>query len=267
MKTAKTLFASLAVGLSLTALPTFVNANGVVTDQVNHLKEHLNEYNEEVQWLVEKYDGVVTTYEKKGKQTDTQQLIDYWEEVNFHSAIETQYIPIYATIWQGIYGMKTAIEEGADIATLRAEQSKLNQALWQALGAVKVAAHYQDKGVIAKVQTTEQEPTTAPAVIDDIEKRLDKVVAKYAEQLTEVATTMVHDAYLQRFEGIEGALIEQDADLVEDLEKDFNVTLPQALDGKTSVDKVRNIVDTMKNKLAKARQLLVEAEQNRKDVF
>ena len=85
--------------------------------------------------------------------------------------------------------------------------------------------------------------------------------------MPEAATSIVHDTYLHRFEGVEGALIEQDAALVEDLEKDFNVTLPKALEGKSSVDDVRKVVESMQVKLDKAKSLLEEAEKKRKDVF
>ncbi|MBU3021694.1 hypothetical protein [Aestuariibacter sp. A3R04] len=241
-------------------------ANGVITEQVNNLHAHLDEYNEEVHWLTGKFGAVVDTYEKQGK-ADTNVMIEYWEEVDFHSAIETQYVPVYASIWQGIYGVKQAIDKGAKIDVVRKEQMKLNQALWQGLGAVKLASQYQKKGLIAKVKTTEVEPTTGPEVVEDIKKRLDRVVAKYAEQLSEVATTLVHDTYLQRFEGIEGALIEQNAALVEDLEKDFNVTLPQAISADKGVDTVREVVEAMQVKLDKASQLLAEAEKRRKSVF
>ena len=242
-------------------------ANGVISEHVNNLHAHISEYTEEVHWLEEKFGSVVDAYEKNGKGVDTNVMIDYWEEVDVHSAIETQYVPIYASIWQGIYGVKMAIDNNKDIAEVRAEQAKLNQALWQALGAVKLASQFQKQGLIAKVQTTEVEPTTAPEVIDDIKKRLDRVVAKSAEQLTEVATTLVHDTYLQRFEGVEGALIELDASLVEDLEKDFNVTLIQAIANNKGVDAVRDVVNAMQVKLDRARALLVEAEKSRKDVF
>jgi len=243
-------------------------ANGEITDQVNHLQDHISEYTEEVHWLLDNYNSVVDTYEKQGQEaTQTQKLIDLWEEVNFHAAIETQFIPIYANIWQAIYGIKQGIEDGESVEKVRQQQEKLNQALWQALGAVKLAASYQQRGLIEKIQTTEVEPTSGPETIDDIKGRLDQVVAKYAEQLSEVAITLVHDTYLQRFEGIEGALIEQDAKLVEDLEKDFNVTLPQAIEGAKSVDEVRQVVEVMKQKLNKAKQLLVEAEADRKPVF
>ncbi|GAA4824735.1 hypothetical protein GCM10011365_04900 [Marinicella pacifica] len=243
-------------------------ANGEITDQVNHLQDHISEYTEEVHWLLDKYNSVVDAYEKQGQEaTDTQKLIDFWEEVDFHAAIETQFVPIYANVWQGIYGIKQGIDEGKTVQEVRMEQDKLNQALWQALGAVKLAANLQQRGIIEKIKTTEVEPTSAPETIDDIKDRLDRVVAKYAEQLSDVAVTLVHDTYMQRFEGIEGALIEQDAQLVEDLEKDFNVTLPQAIEGEKSVDEVRQVIGMMKQKLNKAKQLLVAAEADRQPVF
>ena len=62
------------------------------------------------------------------------------------------------------------------------------------------------------------------------------MVAKYAERLSDEATSIVHDTYLHLFEGVEGTLIEQDANLVEVLEKDFNVTLPQAISGNKTVN-------------------------------
>tara|TARA_Y100000588_G_C14093496_1_gene855566 strand:+ start:276 stop:1142 length:867 start_codon:yes stop_codon:yes gene_type:complete len=257
----------LASAVTLSMLSSQALANGSIGDHVNNLHAHIGEYTEEVHWLESKFGSVVDAYEAKDKSLKTDALIEYWEEVDFHSAIETQYVPIYASIWQGIYGVKVAIDEGKPVADVRVEQEKLNHALWQALGAVKLASQYQKKGLVNKVQTTEKEPTTGPEVIDDIKTRLDRVVAKYAEQLHEVATTLVHDTYLQRFEGVEGDLIAKDAALVEDLEKDFNVTLPQAISKDTGVDAVRKVVESMQAKLDRARALLVEVEQSRKDVF
>ena len=257
----------LASAVTFSMLSSQALANGAIGDHVNNLHAHIGEYTEEVHWLESKFGSVVDAYEAKDKSLKTDALIEYWEEVDFHSAIETQYVPIYASIWQGIYGVKVAIDEGKPVADVRVEQEKLNHALWQALGAVKLASQYQKKGLVNKVQTTEKEPTTGPEVIDDIKTRLDRVVAKYAEQLHEVATTLVHDTYLQRFEGVVGDLIAKNAALVEDLEKDFNVTLPQAISKDTGVDSVRKVVESMQAKLDRARALLVEVEQSRKDVF
>lgn len=266
--TLKKMSALLAVSvMSLSMVTGHAMANGAIGDHVNNLHAHIGEYTEEVEWLESKFGGVVDAYANKDKSLKTDALMEYWEEVDFHSAIETQYVPIYASIWQGIYGVKVAIDEGKPIDVVRHEQEKLNHALWQALGAVKLASQYQKRGLVGEVQTTEVEPTTGPAVIDDIKTRLDRVVAKYAEQLNEVATTLVHDTYLQRFEGVEGDLIAKDAALVESLEKDFNVTLPQAIYQDKGVDGVRSVVETMQSKLDKARVLLVEAEKGRKDVF
>ena len=60
---------------------------------------------------------------------------------------------------------------------------------------------------------------------------------------------------------MEGVLIAQDADLVEDLEKDFNVTLPQALDRKASVDEVKQVIQTMQAKLDKAKAATIMHEK------
>ena len=69
------------------------------------------------------------------------------------------------------------------------------------------------------------------------------------------------------FEGVEGTLIEQDANLVEVLEKDFNVTLPQAISGNKTVNQVREVVVDMQTKLTRAQTLIEKAEKSRKDVF
>ena len=93
------------------------------------------------------------------------------------------------------------------------------------------------------------------------------MVAKYAERLSDEATSIVHDTYLHLFEGVEGTLIEQDANLVEVLEKDFNVTLPQAISTNKTVDQVRDVVVDMQTKLTRAQTLIEKAEKSRKDVF
>ena len=218
--------------------------------------------------MIGKVDGIVDRYEAKGqKAAKAETVVDIWEEVDFHSAIETNYVPLYASIWQGLFGVKTAVDNKAPVKQVRAEQAKLEQVLWQALGAVKVAAQYQSQGMLPEIQTTEKEPSTPQETIVDITHRLDKVVAKYAEQLSDAAKSIVYDTYQHRFEGIEGALIEQDANLVLELEKDFNVVLPNAISGNKTVDDVRSVVEAMKNKLERAGKLLAQAEKDRKDVF
>lgn len=256
----------LAATASLSAGAVF--ANGDIGDHVNDLQGHTKQYTQEVNWLIDNLDDIVDRYESKGvKAAHSDKLIENWEAVDFHSAIETQYVPVYASIWQGIFGVKQAIDGKQPIGAVREQQALLEQALWQALGAVKLAGQYQQQGLLAKVKTTDTGTLTQPQTIDEIKLRLDRVVAKFAERLPESATSIVHDTYLHLFEGVEGTLIGQDADLVEDLEKDFNVTLPIALKSDKSVDDVRTIVQNMQVKLDGAKVLLVKAEKNQKDVF
>ena len=243
-------------------------AGGKVGEHVNHLSDNLDKYSEEVNWLIAKVDGIVSRYDQGGaKAAKADAVVDHWEAVDFHAAIEKNYVPVYASIWQGLYGVKQSIDSKAPIAKVRDEQRKLEQALWQALGAVKLAAQYQEQGLLAKVQTTEGGPVNSIETLSEITMRLDRVVAKYAERLVKESVAIVHDTYLNLFEGVEGELIGQNAELVEDLEKDFNVTLPQALQGGASIDQVRQVVAAMQAKLKQAKSLLEQAEQGKKDVF
>ena len=244
------------------------SANGDIGGHVNDLQGHIKQYNQEVSWFIANLDEIVVRYDTKGaKAAESDKLMENWEVVDFHSAIETQYVPVYASIWQGIFGVKQAIDGEESIAKVREQQALLEQSLWQALGAVKLAAQYQKQGLLAKVKTTESGSLTQPETIDQIKHRLDRVVAKYAERLPESAVSIVHDTYQHLFEGIEGDLIALDANLVEDLEKDFNVTLPKSLASKSSVDVVRSVVEDMQSKLDSARTLLATAEKKQKDVF
>ncbi|WP_133470389.1 hypothetical protein [Paraglaciecola marina] len=255
--------------LIITSFATFsVLANGDIGEHVNHLSDNIKKYEEEVNWLSTKVDGIVSTYQKSGaKAAHPDALMEHWEAVDFHGAIESNYVLIYASIWQGLYGVKGSIDKNSPIADVKAEQVKLERAFWQALGAVKMAAKFQDQGLLAKVKTTDEAPKNSLEALVVIDKNIHSVVAKYAEQLTDTATTMVHDTYLNLFEGVEGELIVLDANLVEDLEKDFNVTLPLAIKNNKSVDEVREIVTAMSKKLTKAKLLLENKAKTKKDVF
>lgn len=260
------------LGVSLLLVSTFVTqpafANGPIGEHVNHLQANIKDYSEEVEWMIAKVDTLVSNYETKGaKAVNSDDLIEYWESVKFHSAIETNYVPVYASIWQSLYGIKMAIDNNKPASEVRTQQSALNAALWQGLGAVKLAAKFQQKGVLDAVKTTATENMTQSATIDEIKHKLDRVVAKYAERLSDEATAIVHDTYLHLFEGVEGTLIEQDANLVEVLEKDFNVTLPKAISDNKTVDQVRDVITDMQTKLDRAKALIEKAEKTRKDVF
>lgn len=240
-------------------------ANGEIGDHVNDLKAHINEYTDEVNWLLKQVDDIIATYEKQGaKAANPVELVDDWESVKFHPAIETNFVPLYANVWQGLYGVQEAILKEKPIAEVREQRAALAQALWQSLGAVKLAAKLQAEGHTAAKGSKAMGPV---ATIDEIKHNLSEVVVEFAEKKYADAKELVYQTYQTRFEGIEGALIEQDAELVEDLEKDFNVTLPQQLNAGGSMQAVKQIVDAMHKKLDRARALLVEAEKNKREVF
>lgn len=241
-------------------------ADGEVGKHVQELSAHLDTYSAEVVWLMEQVEGIVSAYAEGGlAAAKPEAVVEHWEAVAFHAAIETNYIPLYASIWQGLFGVRSAIEGEEPLAAVRDAQAALEQTLWQALGAVKMAARIQESeyarpGAVAV--------SISPiATLDEIKERLERVVTKYAERLAGDAIDIVQDTYLTRFEGVEGELIEQDADLVEALEVDFNVTLPKAIEDAQPVDRVREVVAAMQAKLERAKTLLRDAEASRSSVF
>ena len=209
--------------------PGNASAHGGSDAHVRELSNHLAEYEAEIKWLLDKAQALIQVYADKGsKGVNTDELIDNFEAVKVHLAIELNYVPIYAEVWQGIYGMKQAMEEGKPAAEAEAQRMAFAKALWQGMGVVKLAAQHQLAQPAPSTSTDEaaQSPT---ATLEEIADTLDDVLALYRKGEIEKAKSLVHATYLNRFEGVEGALIEQDADLVEDLEKDFNVTLLKAL--------------------------------------
>ena len=69
----------------------------------------------------------------------------------------------------------------------------------------------------------------------------------------------MQETYLTRFEQIERTLIEQGAELVEDLQIDFNVNLSNAIQNGVEVDGVSAIILDMQIKLNQARAYLKKA--------
>ena len=257
---AGTLVLAASVGLTSTSAV----ASGEIGDHVEDLKGHLSTYEGDVSRFTDRLDDMTSAYADQGpKAVETDQLIELWEEVKLHAAVEVTYVPVYASIWQGIYGYKEAVDNDSGIERVRAEQAALEAALWQGLGAVKMASRHQASG-----DSGDQEGESAEGdPIDRIINNLEKVTVEHAEGESEEATELVHDTYMEIFEGIEGALIEQDAELVESLEKDFNVTLPQQLEKGAPVSEVTDQVDAMKEKLTRAQELLEKAEESQGDVF
>ncbi len=233
-------------------------AHGVAGDDVEDLQEHLPEYAESVQSFLGAIEKVVTSYETSGAaQTESAVLIEAWEKAEIHAAIELNYIPLYAEIWQGIYGIKEGIEAGKPAAGVRETQAALTKTLWQSLGAVKMAAKVQEERRTAgQGSAGENEAMGSAAALQAIKGALDRVVGKSAERDFEAAKKMVHETYETLFEGVEGELKGHDAPLVADLEKALNVALPLQLEQAASLAAIKETVATIKTKLDRAVALL-----------
>ena len=232
-----------------------VHADGPVGEHVNDLHAHLDEYAGEIVWLLSQVEGILERYEEAGVgSAKPETIVDHWEAVKFHSAIESNYIPLYASIWQSLFAVRTAIERKQSVLMIRNEVETLEEVLWQSLGAIKLAAKYQDQGLLEETKT--REAVTPSTTLIEIKQRLDRVLAKFAEKLFDEALKIAQEAYLTRFEGIEGMLKKKDAKLGEDLEVDFNVNLPNAIQGRVAVNELRTVIKDMQGKLDQARRHL-----------
>lgn len=230
-------------------------ADGPVGEHVNDLQAHLDEYAREIVWLLNQVEGIIERYETAGiESAKPETILDHWEAVKFHSAIESNYVPLYASIWQSLFAMRTAIENKQPVLLVRNELGTLEEVLWQSLGAIKLAAQYQDQGLLEETATGEAVTTSTTLI--EIKQRLDRVLAKFAERLFDESLKIVQKTYLTRFEDIEGILTEKDAELVEDLEIDFNVRLPEAIKDRVAVNELRTVIRAMQFKLDQARKYL-----------
>lgn len=102
--------------------------------------------------------------------------------------------------------------------------------------------------------------------IERIEADLHEAVEAYEAGNESDAKSIISNTYLSNFEGVEGALIENDPDLVEELEADFNERLPGLIDEGASVDEVRQKVESMEERLHEAEEILAAQEDTEIDL-
>ena len=117
------------------------------------------------------------------------------------------------------------------------------------------------KGVIEAVA----DPGTQP--VEAILTQLEASAEAYAEGDAKKAESLVHSAYMEIFEGLEGDLIEKDPDLVHQLELAFNAGLPLLYQGGAAQSEVRAQIDKMRARLKQCKAYLEEAEAERGSVF
>ena len=258
----------IALVLGLTAVPPATLAHGEAGEHLENMAEHIGEYESDVQGLVKIADTIVEHHAADKDATgQIDKLVKEWKAVEVHAAIEKRATPLYAPVWSAISNLRAGIKNDVEADELASRRDALASALQQALGAVKLAANQDEQGGSKESgghgddhSDAGDHSAGAGDTIEHIVEALDKAAARYADGDAAGAKELVHGAYMQRFEGIEGELIERDADLVAGLEKDFNGTLPNLMDQGADVSAVEDEVAAMKDKLERAGKLLAEGD-------
>jgi hypothetical protein len=148
-----------------------------------------------------------------------------------------------------------------------AAAERVAAALWQGFGALRLAASQVGSEAGSPAVAGSQGAESGPETVDRIVADLDRAVAAYEADQLGRAEGLIHAAYMSRFEGLEGDLIERDPELVTSLERDFNATLPLLMQQGASMAEVRTVLQSMKEQLATASAILESAEQSRSEVF
>jgi len=138
---------SALVALFLAAQPsTPALAHGEVDSQ--HLAEfhlHLDDYEEEIEALIADVRKIVSARTDGGNGgPSVEKLIEHWEEVGVHAAIERKATVTYPDIWQALVAFRQAVEKDRGAEALARAAQDLEAALWQGYGALRLAAANAD---------------------------------------------------------------------------------------------------------------------------
>ena len=122
-------------------------------------------------------------------------------------------------------------------------------------------------GELAEYTGLEAETGEAGAeVIERIESDLYEALEAYEAGNDEEAKSIIKSTYLTNFEGIEGTLIQERPELVEELEADFNEELPGLIDENASVEEVHEKIEEMEGKLHESEEILESQEDEEIDL-
>lgn len=267
MQCTKTLILPLIV-LGLATLPSApaLGHGEVDQAQLEEFQNHLEDYRAEVKELAAELDPIVEAHAAgRNAAPDIAELIEHWEEVGIHAAIETRATITYPGIWQALISLQQAVDGGKPAQAVREAAERVEAALWQGMGAVRLAASQVGSGTSAA--RAEHPPASGPETVQHIMADLDQAVAAYQADDVSRAEHLIHETYMSRFEGLEGTLIEQDPELVSSLEKDFNATLPLLMQQGAPMDQVQSRLEAMKTQLESAGDILEKVEESRSEVF
>ena len=257
------LAATLLLGASL-LVPAGALAHGEAGEHVEEFQEHLDDYAADVRTLADSLDALARDYAAgEAGPEQVQAFVDEWEEVRYHAAVEKVATPLYPAIWQAISGLRQAVDGGAEAEVVHQRAHAVTAALHQGMGGLRLTAA-RGGGAAADGH---DEPAGPEAAFQRIDELLDSAVAEYQAGHADDALELVRSAYFDYFEGLEGGLIEVDAQRVARLEEDFNGTLPRLLENGASMDEVREQVRAMKESLDTAEGQLEESGGGSSEVF
>jgi uncharacterized protein with von Willebrand factor type A (vWA) domain len=253
--------------MGLLLVPALALGHGEAGDHVQEFQAHIDDYQADVAKLAGKLDALAERH-ARGKDVtgDVEAFVEAWEQVKYHAAVEKVASPLYPAIWQAIGGLRQAVKQDKGPEAVRARAEALTAVLHEGLGGLKLKAQMVRSGEAG--QTAQAKPSGGPAAeFARIREELDHAVEEYTDGHTDDAKQHVRDAYFNHFEGLEGRLIEQDAELVAGLEEAFNAELLGLINDNAPADRVRDKVEAMKATLAEAEKLLKQAGEDHGEVF
>ena len=118
------LTAALILGATGLSAPAF--AHGDKGAHVDAFETHLDDYEQEIEQLVATVDSIASDYAGDGvasEQLDQRAdaLVDDWEHVDFHEALETHAIALYPPIWVALGGLEEATLTGERSQAVRVD--------------------------------------------------------------------------------------------------------------------------------------------------
>lgn len=261
---------ALITSLVLAPISGVAMAHGEMGDHVDNPAAHMSDYEQEITDMVNTSQTIVAEYEQgEAAADDMDALVGTWETLEFHEAVETHAMKLYPPIWVALGNLRQALDKDSASAEVHQAQQQLAAALHEGLGALKFIVAENEKQA-DEATANHADESAAPddrPTVTIIQDNLRQALDQYRDGEAEAARKLIYDTYMQRFEGIEGDLIEQDADLVTGLEADFNATLPELMKKGAPADKVEAQVEAMNADLDRAQTLLDKAEQQQGEVF
>lgn len=154
------------------------------------LTPFIEDYTRDVGWLSNQVAATVATYHATpDADIDTNQLFTDWEQVSIHPIIEANHNGMYRFVWVSLMEVSGAIDSKEPIEVVEAKQRQFEHALWQALGAVKMSAHYRELGLIEQYYVQRDCEADVSLVVTSTKAYLDRGIAKVCRVTADSSTT------------------------------------------------------------------------------